>query len=267
MLNSATPRYSQGGISFMAAPAPAHATHSQQAPSRAFVYRHLFTFVAVVSILFVVFTTLAMLLYPGGTPLTARTHGYEFFVNFLSDLGQTRTQSGALNYPSMVLFTTAMTVVGIGLGVYFVAFARFFAGRSAPVWMKRFAWAAAAFGILAGICFVGVGATPHNLFTAVHNTFAAWAFRFLLAAAVLEIPALRLSRGIPAAVLWVNLSFIGVLAVYLLLGVLGPSHGTLIGEEIQVGGQKIIAYAAILAVFARSLLVRSQIRQLAPAYV
>lgn len=240
---------------------------SHKAPSSAFVYQHLFTLVAGVSVLFIVFTTLAMLLYPGGAPLIARTHGYEFFANFLSDLGQTRTQSGALNYPSMLLFTTAMTVVGVGLGVYFIAFARFFAGRSASVWMKRFTWAAVAFGVLAAICFVGVGATPHNLFNAVHNTFAAWAFRFLLVAAVLEIPALRLNRGIPAAVLWVNVSFIVVLAGYLLLTMVGPSHYTPVGEAIQVGGQKIIAYTAVIAVSARALLVRSHIRQPAPAYI
>lgn len=60
---------------------------------------------------------------------------------------------------------------------------------------------------------------------------------------------------------------IAVLAGYYLpLRVLGSSHSTTAGEEIQVGGQKIIAYTAVLAVFARSLLVRSHIRQLVPAF-
>ena len=59
---------------------------------------------------------------------------------------------------------------------------------------------------------------------------------------------------------------IGVFAGYPLLRRLGSSHSTTAGEEIQVGGQKIIAYTAVLAVFARSLLVRSHIRQLVPAF-
>ncbi len=237
-----------------------------QSPASAFVYRHLFALVTGVSVLFVVFTTLAMFLYPGGTNPVSRTHGYEFFVNFLSDLGQTQTQSGANNLPSMLLFTTAMTVVGAGLAVYFIAFARFFASRTESVWAKRLTWAAAVFGVLAAICFAGVGATPHNLFTVVHNNFAGFAFRFLLVAAALEIPAIRLSRGIPASVLWVNVTFVVILVGYVLLMMFGPGHNTLIGDEIQVTGQKLIVYTALTAVFARALLVRSHIRHPAPAY-
>ena len=87
----------------------------EQVPARA--HWHLFSIVAAVCALFVVLTTVAMLVYPGGTFPIAETHGYQFFINYFSDLGQTRTQSGAYNYPSMLLFSTAVVLVGIALAV------------------------------------------------------------------------------------------------------------------------------------------------------
>ena len=237
------------------------AVSTHQTPRSAFLYRHLFEIVASVCALFVLFTTVAMFLYPGGTAPLATTHGYRFFVNFLSDLGQTRTQSGAYNYPSMLLFTAAMIVAGVGLGVFFVAFARYFASRSVHIWARRLTWVAAAVGILAAICFIGVGATPYNLFYVVHETLAQWAFRFLLAAICLEIPAIRLGRGVPTPLLWINMSFVVLLFGYLLLVMFGPSTGTLVGEQVHVIGQKFIVYLAITTLFAQSLLVRSHLRR------
>jgi hypothetical protein len=207
-----------------------------------------------------------MFLYPGGTAPIATTHGYRFFVNFLSDLGQTRTQSGAYNYPSMLLFSSSMVVAGIGLGVFFIAFAHYFASRSKHVWARRLTWVAAAVGIVAAICFVGVGATPYNLFYVVHETFAQWAFRFLLAAIILEIPAIRLGCDIPIPLLWINMSFVVLLFGYLLLVMFGACTGTLASEEIHVVGQKFIVYLALSTVFTQALLVRLHLHRLVEVY-
>jgi hypothetical protein len=234
---------------------------------RVFRYQHLFALVASVCALFLLFTTTAMFLYPGGTGPIASTHGYRFFVNFLSDLGQTRTQSGAYNYPSMLLFTSSMVAAGIGLGVFFITFAHFFTGRSAHPWARRLTWAAAAAGGVAAICFIGVGVTPYNLFYVVHEAFAQWAFRFLLAAIILEIPAIRLGRNLPTGLFWINLSFVALLSGYILLVMFGPSTGTLIGEEIHVVGQKAIVYMAVATLFTQALLARSVLYRPAEAHI
>jgi hypothetical protein len=242
------------------------AVSSNHSHRSAFWYRRLFAIVAGICTSFLVLTTVAMFLYPGGAPPVASTHGYQFFINFLSDLGQTRTQSGAANYPSMLLFTAAMLAAGTGLGVFFIAFARWFADRSTSKWATRFAWAAAAVGLVAAVCFVGIGVTPYNLFYDVHEIFAQWAFRFLLAAMILEIPAIRLSRGVSNSMLWINVSFVVLLFGYILMVMFGPTTGTLVGEEIHVVGQKLIAYTAITSLFMQALLVRSHMRWPAVAY-
>lgn len=225
-------------------------------PQHPFWYRSLFSLIAVVCVVFIAFTTTAMFLYPGGAVPIAHTHGYQFFINFFSDLGQTRTQAGVTNYPSMILFTSAMASVGVGLGVFFIAFAKFFASKPATVWARRVNIAATVVGLIAAICFIGIGATPYNLFFLEHQAFVQWAFRSLLLAVILEVIAIRGAKGIPASLLRVNVAFVVILFGYLMLMMFGPGTGTIIGDEIHAVGQKIIVYTAISTIFSQALLVR-----------
>ncbi|MBA3540826.1 MAG: hypothetical protein H0T79_14535, partial [Deltaproteobacteria bacterium] len=57
-------------------------------------------FLLYAAIQFVVLTGCAMVAYPGGAYYDPGTRHYDFFHNFLSDLGTTRTFSGATNYLS-----------------------------------------------------------------------------------------------------------------------------------------------------------------------
>ncbi len=244
---------------------PAVASEQTLPSASAFWYRRLFTIIATVCVVFVAFTTTAMFLYPGGAVPVAHTHGYQFFINFFSDLGQTRTQTGATNYPSMLLFSSAMAAVGSGLGAFFVAFAKFFASKPATAWARRVNWAATVVGVISAICFIGVGATPYNLLFLEHQAFVQWAFRSLLLAVILESIAIRGARGISASLLRVNVAFVVILFGYLMLMMFGPSTATIIGDEIHAVGQKFIVYTAITTIFTQALLVRAHIHHPAPA--
>jgi hypothetical protein len=234
---------------------------AQTPPQHAFWYRRLFTIIATVCLVFIAFTTTAMFLYPGGAVPVAHTHGYQFFINFFSDLGQTRTQAGVTNYPSMLLFSSAMAIVGVGLAVFFIAFAKFFASKPATVWAKRVSLAATVVGLIAAICFIGIGATPYNLFFLEHQAFVQWGFRSLLLAVILESIAIRGAQGISSTLLRVNVAFVVILFGYLMLMMFGPGTGTIIGDEIHAVGQKIIVYTAISTIFAQAFLVHSHINQ------
>lgn len=229
-------------------------------------FRRVFGAVAAVCALFVVLTTAAMFLYPGGTGPIKSTHGYQFLVNFFSDLGQTRTQSGAANLPSMLLFTTAMLAVGAGAGTFFVAFARYFATHTATPLARGFNKAATAAGLLAAVFFAGVGLTPHNLFLPEHQLTSNGAFYMLLLAVLLEIVAIRLTRGIPTSLLWVNIAFVVILTGYVMVMSFGPSTATLLGDEIHVVAQKLIVYTAIVTIFSQALLLRSHLARPRKAY-
>lgn len=228
--------------------------------------RRTFDVIASICVLFVVFTKMAMFLYPGGAGPVATSHGYQFFVNFFSDLGQTRTQSGATNYPSMLLFSTAMISIGGAAGGFFVTFAHYFSTHQTTVWGRRLNRASTVFGLLAAGAFAGVGLTPSNLVMPVHLGIASGAFDLLMAAILLEIAAIRRTRGIPSSLLWVNIAFVAVLIAYIGLQALGPTSGTLLGDEINVTGQKIIVYTAIATIFAQSLLLRWRLLRAQAAY-
>ena len=232
------------------------------------MYRNIFGIVAAVCALFIALTTTAMLLYPGGALPGRYTHGYLFFLNTFSDLGQIHTQSGATNFPSMALFASAMTLVGTGLGVFFAVFARYFVTHTTTPWARRINLLATVVGIAAAICFIGVGATPHDMLYVQHQAFTQAAFRLLLVAVALEVVAIRLVRGIPASLLWVNVTFVIILFGYLLLLIFGPAPVDRFGEEVHAVAQKLIVYTAVVTIFVQALLLRTHmVWPLRPAVV
>lgn len=200
--------------------------------------------------LFIGLTLIAMLLYPGGTFNDQTSQGYSFFNNFFSDLGMTRTRSNASNTISMILFTSASTGVGIGLAIFFIAFAQLF---TSPRSSKRLSTLGAVFGVVAGICFIGVALTPWNLYLDAHNLFVRWAFRSFLAAVILFIIVAWQKKSLPRRFAWVFIAFAVVLAGYVLLLTFGPSVRTREGQMIQATGQKIIVYASIVSILVQSL--------------
>lgn len=227
--------------------------------------QHLYDLVAATCALFIVLTTVAMFVYPGGTFPVARTHGYQFFINYFSDLGQTHTQSGVSNYPSMLLFTSAVVIVGLALATFFVAFSTFFATKVPGPTALRLNRAATKFGLASAACFIGLAVIPENVFAAGHFLCVQGAFNSLLVAIVLEIAALRKTPDVFSSwLLIVYATFVVVLFGYVLLLLFGPSSKTLIGDEINAVGQKIIVYAAVATIFAQALLVRAHLPRAAP---
>ncbi|HEX9037664.1 MAG TPA: hypothetical protein VF808_11815 [Ktedonobacterales bacterium] len=229
-------------------------------------FRRIFGVVAGICIAFVLATATAMMLYPGGARPIASTHGYQFLLNSFSDLGQTRTQSGAANYPSMALFTSAMLAVGVGAGGFFVAFARYFASHDASPLARRLNQAATLLGLASAACFAGVGLTPYNLLLPEHQFATNGAFYLLLAAVVLEFAALWRLRSMPASLLWVNGAFVVALAAYVWVLVSAPPATTLHGDEVRVIAQKLIVYTAIATIFAQALLIRAHLARPRAAY-
>ena len=216
--------------------------------------RDVFRGIAIACVLFILLTVIAMLLFPGGSVSDPNAQHYAFFMNFFSDLGATHTISGASNLPSMILFIIGMTIVAIALVVFFVAFTRFFTTSTTTRWLGRFA---VAFGIIASISFVGIAATPWNLYLDTHNMFVQWAFRAFLSAVVLCLIAILITRGFPRRFAWVFVAFALLLTAYIFLITLGPAPKTPAGSVIQATGQKIIVYGAILTVLIQSLNVRT----------
>lgn len=194
---------------------------------------------------FLALTTLAMFIYPGGTNLDKTTAGYQFFTNYFSDLGRTVAHNGQPNTVSSVLFTLAMACAGGGLIVFFIAFTRFFQHTKIQ---RVVSSVGAGFGLVAGLCFIGVGLAPSNVTRAAHGFFVLAAFfTFLVATAIYAVLILR-APAYPNKYAWPFLVFALMLAAYMWVLTRGP-RDTL----TQVTAQKIIVYASVSSVLLQAV--------------
>jgi hypothetical membrane protein len=225
-------------------------THNFTAPTWT---KRTFEFVLLACIGFVFLTALAMAWYPGGTARDHDSRGYQFFVNYFSDLGRTSTYNGTPNGVSSALFTLALGAAGLALSLFFVAFARLF-------WRGLFERVAAGFGaalgLLSGAAFAGIAVTPANLNSPLHLVFVSTAFRAFLLAVLPFIIVILSGRHYPRGGALVFIAFALGLVAYIQLITVGPSPRTLPGLMVQATGQKLIVYASIVSVGLQALLAR-----------
>jgi hypothetical protein len=198
---------------------------------------------------FVLLSAIAMLLYPGGSHADPASRGYSFFNNFFSDLGLTVTPNGTPNTASMILFVTSLTLAGLGLVAYFIAAPQFF-------WRERLlrvlSVLGSIFGVLSGLCYIGVAWRPANLAAGPHGQFTLWAFQAFLVVVVFYVLAILLNPRYGNGYALVYFLFAVLLAAYIGLLMYGPRADTERGVMIQATGQKLIVYAAIVCMFIQS---------------
>jgi hypothetical membrane protein len=192
----------------------------------------------------------AMLIYPGGTYRDRSTSGYQFFHNFLSDLGATVTFSGQSNPIGAVLFVASLVVLVVGMGGILAGLARVYSRSPRAVPLIRLAVVA---GVFVCACFIGVAATPENRFRSTHVLFTKLAFRvFPVVPLFLGLAAGRGERSSRVGAAWV--AMIALLTAYVVVLDFGPRVSTPIGLVVQVTAQKIVAVGAVLLLVYQSIL-------------
>lgn len=212
--------------------------------------RLLFRWISVGCCAFIVLTSVAMVIYPGGTWRDPTTRGYRFSRNFFSDLGMTVAHNGAPNTPSLVLFVLALALGGAGLALFFLLVPRFFRRDG---WVKVLAGGGSLLGVVAGLSFIGIALTPANLYKDAHILMVNVAFRAFPAAVGCYVVAILWEPAYPNRFLWSFGALGGLLLLYLVLLTQGPPVEQAGGLVIQAVGQKIIVYASLLGIAAQSL--------------
>jgi hypothetical protein len=201
--------------------------------------------------LFVLLTVAAMFVYPGGNFTGEVTNGYDFFRNFFSDLGRLHVAGGKSNLASAILFCIALTLAGLGLTGFFLAFRPFFQTDQAGRILSAIG---TVMGVISGLCFVGIAWAPYDIFFDVHYQLVFWAFRSFLGAVAVYALAIFRQHNYPRRYGWVFILFTLFLAAYLVLLTEGPDASSTAGLAIQAVGQKVIVYVSILSVVAQSWL-------------
>jgi hypothetical protein len=206
----------------------------------------IFPLVMAGCIQFPILTSLAMLAYPGGTYQAHTSRGYQFFNNFFSDLGLSRTYSGGPKPVSFFLFFVALTLAGLAEILFFSFAPRLFKPRRLAYVLSLIG---SVFGVISGLSYIGVALTPADLYLSPHALFVQLAFVSFLVAVLFYIPAILLTPDYPRGYAWTYLAFALLLAGYIWLMFTGPSAFSSFGLTIQATGQKVIVYSAILAMF------------------
>ncbi len=203
---------------------------------------------------FLVLTVIGMAIYPGGSRYDHTATHYVFLANFFSDLGATRTQSGATNTAAATLFIAALGSVGAAL-IYFAPSWTFLTGGARSHRVSGMVSQVAA--TLAGLCFIGIAVTPHNLDARLHLQFVKSAFVLLLGFVVPFTYLLNAFRWSRRSV-WAGVAYMVALVAYVINLFVGPSLRTPWGFSFQVVTQKAIVYYSVATVALLALEVRRQ---------
>ena len=198
--------------------------------------------------LFLVFTTVAMIMYPGGTIHDSSTVGYQFFYNFFSNLGEWTARNGEPNKISAYLFNSALMILALS---YFIFYYQFLKILSKTLDNSILRISLISTIVVSMVSFVLVAvfsgeAETHEL----HVLFVKIAFRVLLLHAVLQVISMFKIKKINSSVKWVTLFFTLILIGFILVMDFGPNAWD--GNQalfIQVTAQKVIVYSILTYFF------------------
>ena len=105
-------------------------------------------------IFFLLFNAIAMFFYPGGSIYSPDSNHYDFFKNYLSQLGRLRAINGESNSISSSIWMSGMTITGIIFYILYI---------SSNFFKNKLSIFASIFGCISCICFILTGLTPGDL--------------------------------------------------------------------------------------------------------
>tara|TARA_B100000676_G_scaffold3284_1_gene3031 strand:- start:509 stop:1189 length:681 start_codon:yes stop_codon:yes gene_type:complete len=182
---------------------------------------------------------LAMPFYAGGTyAIKDVATSYNFFTNFLSDLGRSVSHSGDINFHSSFLFNNAMTIFGIFYARFIYYMPNYIGNTN-----KNIAFLAKIASIIACLCVIGVALTPANIRSlyALHILSANSIFYFGGFGSILFGYLFLKSKVIDNKYGWILILYGISTAIYIYILFFGPKPWeSVYGLTVQASAQKAI---------------------------
>jgi hypothetical protein len=198
--------------------------------------------------IFVIFNTIAMLFYPGGTYLDSSTEGYHFFYNFFSNLGEWTARNGEINTFSAALFNSSLIIFAISYFSFFISFLSLEVKFINSKWLRFFLVASISVSISSFIFISVFSAEETSKFW--HLVFVKMAFRTLFIHAVLQTYIVIKITKFVQFISFATLGFTILLFLFLIVMDFGPSaHGSQEGLFVQVTAQKTIVAGIMIYFF------------------
>lgn len=197
---------------------------------------------------FVIFNTIAMLFYPGGTYLDSSTEGYHFFYNFFSNLGEWIARNGEINTFSAFLFNSSLIIFALSYFSFFISFLNLEVKYINSKLLRFFLVASISVSISSFIFISVFSAEETSKFW--HLVFVKMAFRTLFIHAVLQTYIVFKIPKFDQFISFATLGFTILLFLFLIVMDFGPSaHGSQEGLFVQVTAQKTIVAGIMIYFF------------------
>ena len=178
---------------------------------------------------FLIFSTIAMFNYSGGTSWNKSAEGYTFWHNVMSDLGRTVSYSGISNTFSSTIFNTSLIFFGISIIIIYLSMGK------RLLLTDKFIFFITIFGIISGIGIIGVGLTPDDILSDEHM-IAVWIWILSLSTVLILIIISKIINHFYDSLFY--LSFVLLFAVCIHIG-----QGLLeMWSPIVATTQKIVVY-------------------------
>lgn len=198
--------------------------------------------------IFIIFNTVAMFLYPGGTYLDSTSEGYNFFYNFFSNLGEWTARNGEVNTISATLFNSSLVIFALSYFSFFISFLKLEVKYIRSNWLRLFLVASISVSILSFIFISVFSAEETSKFW--HLVFVKIAFRTLFIHAILQTYVVIKIPKFDQFISFTSLGFTILLFLFLMIMDFGPK--ALESQEglfIQVTAQKVIVIAIMIYFF------------------
>lgn len=194
-------------------------------------------------------TTWLMSFYPGGNIADRGSVGYDFFQNFLSDLGRTNAFGQGHN-PTAPYYRGTLAIAGVSVMIFFSAFSHFLFHSSRNWW----AIPCVLMAVVAGTGYIGVAINPINVDYHRHIMFVQIGFIGFWLMSVFCAMAIWRSPVFPNKYARMIMWFLGVLGIQILIMMFGPrSWSNPVALILQVTAQKIVVYSEILVMLILNL--------------
>jgi len=207
---------------------------------RALLLAYIVGFVGVLQYLGV--TTWLISFYPGGNIENRASVGYDFFQNFMSDLGRSNAFRRGPN-PTAEYYRWSLAVAGVSTIIFFSALSHYLFHASRNWW----AVPCALMSIAAGLGYIGVAMNPINVDYHQHRMFVQIGFIGFWWMSVFCAIAIWHTSVFPNKYARMIMWFLGVLGIQILIMMFGPRSWSNSGAlMLQVTAQKIVVYSEIL---------------------
>ena len=182
---------------------------------------------------FLLFSTVAMFFYSGGTSWNKLAEGYTFWHNVMSDLGRTVSYSGLSNTISSRIFNSSLMIFGISIIIIYLNMSKSFLLSRNIVYFTKI------IGLISGLGMIGVALTPDDILSDEHM-LAVWIWILSLTTVLILFIVSKVTHQIYDSIFYVSAILLFAVLTHIGQGLLD------MWSPIVATTQKIVVYLNVL---------------------